>query len=215
VLGSVPAPTLVLHRRDDVDAHVDEGRYLADRIPDAQFIELDGADHFVAVDPDQILDPVERFVTQLGPARFALTSLTTLLVVRADSGVDLVWLRDQLRDAAGPFHGESVTSPDADVIACFDGPARAARAALAMLERATEAGHRIAVGLHTVEVARRGREIWGAGVDVTTEVAGRAPMGEAWATSTVRDLIAGSGLDFDTTGSIEQGGRRIGLYAVR
>ncbi|MBN2623030.1 MAG: alpha/beta fold hydrolase, partial [Acidimicrobiales bacterium] len=62
VLGAVQAPTLVLHRRDDVDAHVDEGRYLADRIPGARFVELEGADHFVAVDPDQILDPVERFV---------------------------------------------------------------------------------------------------------------------------------------------------------
>jgi pimeloyl-ACP methyl ester carboxylesterase/DNA-binding winged helix-turn-helix (wHTH) protein len=215
VLGSVRAPTLVLHRRDDVDANVEEGRYLADHIPDAQFIELDGSDHFVAVDPDQILDPIERFVAQLGPAQFALTSLTTLLVVRADSWADLNSLRELLRDVAGASQGDVVTSPEADVIACFDGPARAARAALALLARATDAGHRIAIGLHTVEVARRGREVWGAGVDFTTEVAGRAPMGEAWATSTVRDLVAGSGLDFDTNGSIEHGGRRIGLHAVR
>jgi pimeloyl-ACP methyl ester carboxylesterase/DNA-binding winged helix-turn-helix (wHTH) protein len=215
VLGSVRAPTLVLHRRDDVDADVEEGRYLADHIPDAQFIELDGADHFVAVDPDQILDPIERFVAQLGPAQFALTSLTTLLVVRTVRGVDLVWLRDLLRDVAGDFQGEVVSSPDAEVIACFDGPARAARAALAVLERAAEAGHAVGVGLHTVEVARRGREVWGAGVGFTTEVAGRVPMGEAWATSTVRDLVAGSGLEFDTNGSIDHGGRRIGLHAVR
>ena len=64
-LGAVQAPTLVLHRRHDVDSHVEEGRYLADHIPGARFVELDGADHFVAVDPDQILDPVEEFVRSL------------------------------------------------------------------------------------------------------------------------------------------------------
>ena len=64
-LGAVQAPTLVLHRRHDVDSHVEEGRYLADHIPGARFVELEGADHFVAVDPDQILDPVEEFVRSL------------------------------------------------------------------------------------------------------------------------------------------------------
>jgi pimeloyl-ACP methyl ester carboxylesterase len=62
VLGAAQAPTLVLHRRHDIDASVEEGRYLAEHIPGARFIELEGADHFIAVDPDQILDPVEDFV---------------------------------------------------------------------------------------------------------------------------------------------------------
>jgi pimeloyl-ACP methyl ester carboxylesterase/DNA-binding winged helix-turn-helix (wHTH) protein len=215
VLGSVRAPTLVLHRRDDVDADVEEGRYLADHIPDAQFVELDGADHFVAVDPDQILDPIERFVAQVGPAKFALTALTTLLVVRTDDGVDLDSLRDRIRDVIGPLHGEVVSSRDVELVACFDGPARAARAALALLESADGAGVGVAAGLHTVEVARRGREIWGAGVHVTNDVAARAPLGEAWATSTVRDLVGGSGLAFDAAGSIDHDGRRLGLYVVR
>jgi pimeloyl-ACP methyl ester carboxylesterase/DNA-binding winged helix-turn-helix (wHTH) protein len=215
VLGSVRAPTLVLHRRDDVDADVEEGRYLADHIPDAQFVELDGADHFVAVDPDQILDPIERFVAQVGPAKFALTALTTLLVVRTDDGVDLDSLRDRTRDVIGPLHGEVVSSRDVELVACFDGPARAARAALALLESADGAGVGVAAGLHTVEVARRGREIWGAGVHVTNDVATRAPLGEAWATSTVRDLVGGSGLAFDAAGSIDHDGRRLGLYVVR
>ena len=66
VLGAVRAPTLVLHRRDDLDIRFEEGRYLADRIPGARFVELEGTDHFVGVDPDQILDPVEEFVRELG-----------------------------------------------------------------------------------------------------------------------------------------------------
>ena len=85
VLGAVQAPTLVLHRRHDVDANVDEGRYLAERIPGARFIELDGTDHFIGVDPDQILDPVEEFVRTLGSSTPTESSLTTLLAVRVES----------------------------------------------------------------------------------------------------------------------------------
>ncbi|HET9997095.1 MAG TPA: alpha/beta fold hydrolase, partial [Nocardioides sp.] len=83
-LGAVQAPTLVLHRRHDVDAHVEEGRYLADHIPGARFVELDGADHFVAVDPDQILDPVEEFVRSLESSTPSESSLTTLLALHVE-----------------------------------------------------------------------------------------------------------------------------------
>ena len=86
-LGAVQAPTLVLHRRHDLDSHVEEGRYLADHIPGARFVELEGADHFVAVDPDQILDPVEEFVRSLKSSTPTESSLTTLLAV-ARRGAD-------------------------------------------------------------------------------------------------------------------------------
>jgi pimeloyl-ACP methyl ester carboxylesterase len=65
VLPTIRAPTLVLHRKDDHDARVEEGRYIAERIPGARFVELSGEDHFVAIDPDQILDEVERFTRGL------------------------------------------------------------------------------------------------------------------------------------------------------
>ena len=67
-LGSVRVPTLVMHRRGDRDSRVEEGRYLAEHIPGARFVELSGADHFVAVDANQILDQVEEFLADLGSA---------------------------------------------------------------------------------------------------------------------------------------------------
>ena len=101
VLGAVQAPTLVLHRRDDVDSHVEEGRYLAERIPGARFVELEGADHFVGVDPDQILDPVEEFVRGLGSSAPTETSLTTLLAVHLEKPIDPAWVRGILQEVAG------------------------------------------------------------------------------------------------------------------
>ena len=96
-LGAVQAPTLVLHRRHDVDSHVEEGRYLADRIPGARFVELEGTDHFVGVDPDQILDPVEEFVRGLGSSAPTETSLTTLLAVHSETPIDTAWIRGSSR----------------------------------------------------------------------------------------------------------------------
>src|SRR5690606_21980250 len=98
VLGAVQAPTLVLHRRDDIDARVDEGRYLADRIPGARFVELDGSDHFIAVDPDQILDPVEEFVRGLEPRAATEVSLTTVLAVDVAEHLHAAWVRGLVQE---------------------------------------------------------------------------------------------------------------------
>ena len=97
-LRAVQAPTLVLHRRHDVDSHVEEGRYLAEHIPGARFVELDGTDHFVAVDPDQILDPVEEFVRSLESSAPSASSLTTLLAIHVEEPVDPAWMRGILQD---------------------------------------------------------------------------------------------------------------------
>ena len=105
VLGAVQAPTLVLHRRDDIDAHIEEGRYLAERIPGARFVELEGTDHFVGVDPDQILDPVEEFVRGLGSSTPTETSLTTLLAVHLEKSIDLAWMRGIMREVLEAHRG--------------------------------------------------------------------------------------------------------------
>ncbi|HEU5085191.1 MAG TPA: alpha/beta fold hydrolase [Acidimicrobiales bacterium] len=203
VLGAVQAPTLVLHRRDDIDASVEEGRYLADRIPGARFVELSGADHFVAVDPDQILDPVEEFVQDLGSAEATELALTTLLAVRIEEHLDPAWVRQVVRDVLEEHRGVPATARDAGVLATFDGPGRAVRCGLQLVRRAAEARLHVAVGLHVAEVARRGAEVSGAGVAVAQQVADRAPYGEVWVTSSVRDLTSGSGLRFTTRGELE------------
>ncbi|WP_432477134.1 alpha/beta fold hydrolase [Nocardioides sp. GXQ0305] len=197
VLGAVRAPTLVLHRRDDIDCHVDEGRYLADRIPGARFVELEGADHFVGVDPDQILDPVEEFVRELGSPAAAETSLTTLLAVRPERPIDPAWMRGIVREVLEAHRGVPAVAEQETVLATFDGPGRAIRCGLALAERIRAAGLAASIGLHTAEVARRGADVSGAGVAVAQAVADRAATGEVWVTSTVRDLTAGSGLSFE------------------
>ncbi len=197
VLGAVQAPTLVLHRRHDVDANVAEGRYLASRIPGARFIELDGTDHFIAVDPDQILDPVQEFVRTLGYSTPTDSSLATLLAVRVEENIDEAWLRGLLRESQDEYRGVDAVAEGASVLATFDGPARAVRCGLALIERAAAGNLHMSVGLHTAEIARRGVNISGDGVVVAQAVADRAPAGEVWVTSTLRDLAAGSGLSFE------------------
>ena len=216
VLGAVQAPTLVLHRRDDVDASVDEGRYLAERIPGARFIELDGADHFIAVDPDQILDPVEEFVRGLGSSSPSASSLTTLLAVHVEEPIDVAWVRGILRRVLDEHRGVPALADGTTVLATFDGPGRAVRCGLALAERAAAANLHLSVGLHTAEIARRGAHIAGDGVAVTQAVADRAPAGEVWVTSTLRDLTAGSGLSFEQRGVLDVAplGRQLDLDAA-
>jgi pimeloyl-ACP methyl ester carboxylesterase/DNA-binding winged helix-turn-helix (wHTH) protein len=217
VLGSVQAPTLVLHRRDDIDSRVEEGRYLADRIPGATFVELDGADHFIAVDPDQILDPVEEFVRGLGPASPTESSLVTVLAVDVAEQLDLAWVRSLVREVLDEYRGVVATADDPSVLATFDGPGRAVRCGLALVDRAAAANLHVSVGVHTAEVSRRGAEIWGAGVGVAQEVAGRAEWGEVWVTPTVRALTDTSDLSYDRRGTFELPSleRSLELEAVR
>jgi pimeloyl-ACP methyl ester carboxylesterase/DNA-binding CsgD family transcriptional regulator len=216
VLGAVRAPTLVLHRRDDIDPHIEEGRYLAAHIPGARFVELDGTDHFVGVDPDQILDPVEEFVRELGSSAPADTSLTTLLAVRADRPIDPAWMRGIIQQSLGVYRGVAAVTERANVLATFDGPGRAVRCGLAFAEHAAAAGLDVSVGLHTAEVARRGAHVSGDGVAVAQAVADRAAAGEVWVTSTLRDLTAGSGLAFEPRTELEVSslGRSLELNAV-
>ena len=215
-LPAVQAPTLVLHRRHDVDSRLDEGRYLAEHIPGTRFVELEGTDHFVAVDPDQILDPVEEFVLGLESSTPPVSSLTTLLALKVEEQVEPARVREILQGVLGEYHGVPALAEQAAVLATFDGPARAVRCGLAIVERAAAAGLRVSVGLHTAEVARHGATVSGAGAAVVQSVADRAPRGEVWATSTLRDLTAGSGLAFETQATIDVPslGRRVELVAA-
>ncbi len=202
-LSAVQAPTLVLHRRHDLDSRIEEGRYIAEHIPGARFVELEGTDHFVAVEPDQILDPVEEFVLGLDSSTPPVSSLTTLLALRVEGQVEPTRVREILQGVLGEYRGVPALAEQTAVLATFDGPARAVRCGLAIVTRAADAGLRVSVGLHTAEVARHGATVSGAGVAVVQSVADHAPRGEVWATSTLRDLSAGSGLAFETRATID------------
>jgi hypothetical protein len=183
-------------------------RYIAEHIPGARFIELEGTDHFVAVDPDQILDPVEDFVRGLGASAPVESSLTTLLAVHIEENLDVAWVRNILRELLDQYRGTPAIAEPTAVLATFDGPGRAVRCGLGFAERAAAANLHLSVGLHTAEIAWRGAHISGDGVAVAQAVADRAPTGEVWVTSTLRALTAGSELSFEPRDRLDVPGRR-------
>jgi class 3 adenylate cyclase len=231
VLPSVQCSTLVLHRTGDLDANVEEGRYIASRIPGARFVELAGEDHVPFDDPDQILDEVEEFLTGMRPApssdRVLASVLFTDLVgstATAESMGDEAWAallrahNEAVRRELVRFSGEEIDTAGDGFLALFDGPARAIRCALSIRDVLAPLGLEVRAGVHTGEVERRGGDKpRGIAVHVGARVMSLAGAGEVLVSSTTRDLVAGSGLEFDDRGEHElkgvQGPRR--LFAAR
>ena len=213
VLGSVQAPTLVLHRTGDRDSSVDEGRYIAERIPRARFVELPGEDHLVVVDADQIVDEVEEFLTGARPPRESdrvlATILFTDLVASTETAAqmgDRAWAEvlaqhhRAVRRELERFGGEEIDTAGDGFLALFDGPARAVRCALAIRERLEALGLAVRAGIHTGEIERVDRAARGIAVHLAARVAAKGAAGEVLVTSTTRDLVAGSGLSFADRG---------------
>jgi class 3 adenylate cyclase len=227
LLPTVQCPTLVLHRTADRDSTVDEGRYIAGRIPGARFVELGEGDHVPWFDPDEILDEVEEFLTgvraQVATDRVLATILFTDLVgstERARALGDASWtaLLDAhhvaVRRELGRFSGEEIDTAGDGFLALFDGPARAIRCGLAIRGALRELGLEVRAGIHTGEVERpRGDKPRGIAVHVGARIMSLAQAGEVLVSSTTRDLVAGSGLEFDDRGDHElkgiEGPRRV------
>jgi pimeloyl-ACP methyl ester carboxylesterase/DNA-binding winged helix-turn-helix (wHTH) protein len=201
VLPSARVPALVLHRVDDRDSRVEEGRFVAEHLPDGRFVELSGADHFVAVDPDQILDHVEAFLADLRPGVEAEWTLATVLVVRSDR-LDALWSSLEASVARG--RGRATHDGD-DAIATFDGPARAVRCAVEVARVATELGATARLGLHVGEVHRDRHAVSGPAVDVARAAADAGHDHDVVATRGVVDLVPGSGLVFAPRGALDGG----------
>jgi class 3 adenylate cyclase len=227
VLPSVQCPTLVLHRSGDLDANVEEGRYIASRIRGARFVELAGDDHVPFIDPDQILDEVEEFLTGVRPApgvnRVLATVLFTDLVgstARATELGDAAWAEllgrhnDAVRAELARFQGEEIDTAGDGFLAAFDGPARAIRCGRAVCDALASLGLSVRCGVHTGEVERvRGDKPRGIAIHVGARVMSLAAPGEVLVSSTTHDLVAGSGLEFEDRGEHElkgvQGPRRV------
>jgi pimeloyl-ACP methyl ester carboxylesterase/DNA-binding winged helix-turn-helix (wHTH) protein len=187
-LGSVRVPTLILHRRGDRDSQLEEGRYLADRIPDARFVELPGADHFVAVEPDQILDQVEAFLDVTPPGSAARSALAAVLAVTGPGA-------DEAVTGLVGHGGRAGCTPDQRQLVVFDGPATALRAAAEQLGRARLRDVRM--GLHIAEIPLGASVLRGSGVELSVALADRAADHQLLASSAVRDLVAGTGIDME------------------
>jgi pimeloyl-ACP methyl ester carboxylesterase len=217
VLPAVRVPTLVLHRTGDLEANIEEGRWIAARIPRARFVELPGPDHLPWVgDADAVLDEVEEFLTGIRrgpePDRVLATVLFTDIVdstARAAALGDRAW-RDLLqahhaivRRELGRFRGREIDTAGDGFLTSFDGPARAVRCACAIRDAVRALGVQIRAGLHTGECEIMGDKLSGLAVHIGSRVAAAAGPGEVWVSSTVKDLVAGAGLRFSDRGAHE------------
>ena len=214
VLPAIRVPTLVMHERDDLDVKAEEGRYLADHIPGARYIELPGADHvWWTENVDRVVDEIQEFLTGSRPSPESNRVLATLLftdIVSSTEGVvhhgDRAWLdllerhRAIVRTELLRFRGCEVSTAGDGFVATFDGPARAIRCACSIRDRIRSLGLEIRAGVHTGEIEQTGDDIAGLAVHIGARVGAFAAPSEVLVSHTVRDLVAGAGIDFTERG---------------
>jgi class 3 adenylate cyclase len=214
ILPAIRVPTLVLHRAGDPICRVEGGRYLAQHIADAKYVELPGDDHpFWLGDSDAALDEVEEFLTgvrpTVAPDRVLATVLFTDIVgstARLAELGDRRWrdlLEEHFRLARRELtrhRGREVKTTGDGLLATFDGPARAIRCASAVRDGARQLGIEIRAGLHTGEVEVLEQDLGGIAVHTGARVVAEAGPGEVLVSSTVKDLVAGSGIEFADRG---------------
>ncbi len=202
VLPSIRVPTLVVHRTGDRCLRVDEGRFVASRIPGARFVEQPGADHLPFVgDQDAVLGDIERFLAVAHTPRDADLVLASVLTVRVlDEGPSFDRLREVFEREVNRNRGQVVDAGTGRLVARFDGPGRAVQCGAATMARARQVGITASAGVHVGECERDARV--GLPFDVSDHLAALAAPHEVRVTRTVVDLVPGSGLVFRSTGEV-------------
>ena len=214
ILPTISVPTLIVHHADVPRLTPAFGRYMADRIPGAQYVELPGADSLMwAGDQGVLVAEIQGFITGAPPTIATSRVLATVLFTDIiDSTVHATELGDGpwrailgehdriIRSELARGGGREVKTTGDGFLATFDGPARAVRAARAMAEAVRAIGIEMRAGLHTGEVEVVGDDVAGVAVHIGARVASKAGAGEVLVSSTVRDLVAGSGIGFEDRG---------------
>jgi pimeloyl-ACP methyl ester carboxylesterase len=213
-LSAIRVPTLIIHRSGDLSIPVEGSRYMAERIAGARLVELPGDDHLAWVgDQEAIVGEIEEFLTGVRrgpePDRVLATILFTDIVGSTEMAASLGdrrW-RDLLdahhgvvRQELGRFGGNEVDTAGDGFLVTFDGPARAARCAIAIRDGVRGLGLEIRAGLHTGECELHDGTVAGLAVHTGARVAALAGAGEVLVSSTVKDLVAGSGIVFEDRG---------------
>jgi class 3 adenylate cyclase len=217
VLPSIRVPTLVMHRKHDQFLKVEHSRYLAEHIPGARYVEFEGDESLFSVgDSEAILGEIEEFLTgtrhEREPDRMLATVMFTDIVRSTERAAEmgdsgwraLLERHDSLVRAEIDRHrGNCVKSTGDGVLATFDGPARAIRAATTIDESVRQLGIEVRAGLHTGECEVMGDDVGGLAVHIGARVMGEAGPGEVLVSSTVKDLVVGSGIEFEERGARE------------
>jgi pimeloyl-ACP methyl ester carboxylesterase len=230
-LSAIRVPTLVLQRREDVYRDPRIGQHLAKVIPGARLVELEGVDHLPYVgDADSVLEEIEEFVTGTRPLPEANRVLATMLFVDIVGSTQLAaevgdhrWRelledhRAAVRRELDRYRGREVDTAGDGFFATFDGPARAIRCAIGIREASGAIGLSVRAGLHTGEIEVVGGQASGIAVHIGARIGAVAEPGEILVSGTVRDLVAGSGIEFESRGIRELKGvpGEWPLFAVR
>jgi pimeloyl-ACP methyl ester carboxylesterase len=214
IARAVGVPTLVLHRTDDAVVDVRQGRWLAEHIPGARYQEFEGSDHLPqAGDPEPIIAATQEFVTGTRSAApvdriFATVVFTDIVdsTRRAEAAGDRLWrtILDRhdalVTSETEAQRGRVVKTTGDGALLIFDGPVRAITCAQRLHRALGRLGLTIRAGLHCGEVEVRGDDVGGIGVHIAARVSALAGAGEVLVSSTVRDIVAGSGIRFDDRG---------------
>jgi pimeloyl-ACP methyl ester carboxylesterase len=214
VAPAIRVPTLILHSVEDQVCHVENARYLARTIPGARYVELPGADHVMYAElADLAIAEIREFLTGVRegpePERLLATVLFTDLVGSTERAAELGDRRwrellerhhEAVRRELARFSGREIDTAGDGFLAAFDGPARAIRCAKAVVSSVDELGLAVRAGVHTGECEVLGEKLAGLAVHVGARVAAQAGAGEVLVSSTVRDLIAGSGIELEDRG---------------
>jgi len=214
VAPAIRVPTLILHSVEDQVCHVENARYLARTIPGARYVELPGADHVMYAElADLAIAEIREFLTGVRegpePERLLATVLFTDLVGSTERAAELGDRRwrellerhhEAVRRELARFSGREIDTAGDGFLAAFDGPARAIRCAKAVVSSVDELGLAVRAGVHTGECEVLGEKLAGVTVHVGARVAAQAGAGEVLVSSTVRDLIAGSGIELEDRG---------------
>jgi len=215
-LPLIQAPTLVLHVQESALVPIAHGRYLAEHISGATFVELPGGDNTTTPELYVMADEIAEFLTGERPVVEIERILTTVVFTdivgsteRASSLGGKRWralldahdrvVRDQLRR----FHGREINTTGDGFVASFDGPARAIRCAQTITAAAGKLGIKLRVGLHTGECEIRGDDLGGVAVHIAARLESFADPGQIVVTGTVKDLVVGSGINFEDRGEHE------------
>jgi len=217
IASSITVPTLVMHAHGDHVVNVRHGRWLAEHILGARYVEFPGIDHLVFVtDPDPVIDEVEAFLTGARPVAEPDRVLATVMFTdivgstsRAAEVGDKTWRatlesqREVIRAELERFRGVEVNTTGDGFVATFDGPARAIHCGQAIVEAVRPLGIEVRIGIHAGEIERMGNDVAGIGVHIASRVGALAGAGEVLASETVKGLVAGSGIAFAERGEHE------------
>ena len=214
ILPVIRVPALVLHRIGDHDSSIEEGRYIAQKIPKAKLIELPGDDHLPWVgDSERLFNEIEIFLTgelrPTEPDRILATCLFTDIVGSTEIAQSLgderwrnllVSHNDLVRNQLIRYKGREIKTTGDGFLASFDGPARAVRCACAIRDEVRRLGIETRAGLHTGECEIIGDDIGGIAVHIAARIMSKAMPGEVLSSNTIRDLVVGSGIQFEKKG---------------